>query len=291
MFLFFLESAGGLGNQLFIWNLAHVLATVHKRKVVVIFPGKRKDRDNNLIELKEFCSHDITLLDSTLFARLFLVKDRFVKVFPKKKKFINRLLRFVEVGEPEAHIDIERLRPLSVVRGFHQVTNLIAIGFPIFADELLEITKRTFQIVHDQKIQFGNQYLHVAHLRHGDYEDLKDIYGILDTNYYSRIMLERKWVSCVVVSDNPSVPGEVLRDLPNALYLGPHQVSAWEAFAIMSQAKELIIANSTFSWWAGKVCQLRGGKVFAPKPWHINSPYSREYLNDSKFEYRTSSFK
>ena len=208
----------------------------------------------------------------------------------KGKKFVNRLLRVVEVGEPEAQVDIERLRPLSVVRGFHQVTHLIEIGFPVFADELLEVTKRTFQIVHDQRKQFGNQYLNIAHMRHGDYAGLKDIYGILDTNYYSRIALERKWVNCMVVSDNPSAPDKVLRDLPNALYVGPHQASAWEAFAIMSQAKELIIANSTFSWWAGKVCKLRGGIVFAPKPWHINSPYSREYLNESEFEYRASSF-
>jgi hypothetical protein len=129
-----------------------------------------------------------------------------------------------------------------------------------------------------------------AHLRRGDYEQLMCSYGILDSSYYISIAQDRKWKSVAFFTDSLKSVAQDFVELKETYFVGPNQLTDIESFALMTTASELAIANSTFSWWAGKLCALKGGLVFAPKPWHLNSQYSRDYLQDNAFIPRKSVF-
>lgn len=47
-------------------------------------------------------------------------------------------------------------------------------------------------------------------------------------------------------------------------------LSDMQEMALMSQCESLIIANSTFSWWAGYLSSLNGGMVIAPEKWYLD---------------------
>lgn len=112
------------------------------------------------------------------------------------------------------------------------------------------------------------------HIRRGDYLYSPDFYGISDIDYYERGILEilrdakehtfyifsndMKWCEDNIV---PLVKGnKVVMVCENT-----GRNSCWDMF-LMTHCKDLIIANSSFSWW-GAFLNNRGGKVIAPKKW------------------------
>jgi hypothetical protein len=70
----------------------------------------------------------------------------------------------------------------------------------------------------------------------------------------------------------------------------PNESSAWETLAILSHADNLVMTNSTLSFWAGFIASKEGKKVWAPKIWSKNNqqirqlPYSCFNTYNPKFE-------
>jgi hypothetical protein len=56
-----------------------------------------------------------------------------------------------------------------------------------------------------------------------------------------------------------------LFELPNLKVIKPSEFSDLETLYIMSKIDQLIISNSTFSFWGGMFNS--NGKIFAPEPW------------------------
>lgn len=112
------------------------------------------------------------------------------------------------------------------------------------------------------------------HIRRGDYLKCPDFMGISDLDYYERAIKEiqkdglshtyyifsndTKWCAKHIIP--LCKDGNVVLVTNN---IGKNSV--WDMF-LMSHCKDLIIANSSFSWW-GAFLNQRGGKVVAPKKW------------------------
>jgi hypothetical protein len=111
----------------------------------------------------------------------------------------------------------------------------------------------------------------VIHIRRGDYLEgiQRKIHGILDDRYYRRAMAAAREVigdGCqfLVFSDDlpwcraqPWLEGSTFVDEP----------VDYRALWLMSQFRNFIIANSTFSWWAAWLSGNQNGKVWAPDRW------------------------
>ena len=112
------------------------------------------------------------------------------------------------------------------------------------------------------------------HVRRGDYLKHPGFRGICDIDYYRRgikVLLEDSLDHVFYIFSN-DIPWceEHLKPL-----LGNHECvfvttnvgedSCWDMF-LMSHCKDLIIANSSFSWW-GAFLNNRGGRVIAPAKW------------------------
>ena len=96
----------------------------------------------------------------------------------------------------------------------------------------------------------------VLHIRRGDYLNLPDIYDVLDKNYYSaglkNIESIQKLSNLIVFTDTENLQLPWLKEISsNYQIIGPESnFSSAETMLLMSHSKNLICANSTFSWWA-----------------------------------------
>lgn len=113
-----------------------------------------------------------------------------------------------------------------------------------------------------------------VHIRRGDYLNSPELMNICDLDYYKKAI------------------NEITKDgVPHAFYIFSNDIawcesnicplcenhkvimvtenkckdSCWDMF-LMTHCKDLIIANSSFSWW-GAFLNNRGGRVVSPKKW------------------------
>ena len=106
-----------------------------------------------------------------------------------------------------------------------------------------------------------------VHVRRGETAAGTHWLQLFDIGYYQRA-LERFSdldVQFLLVSDEPDWCREnfALQD-STIVELAPAPVH----FAVLARCDHLIIANSTFSWWAAWFQEPRGGRVVAPVEWY-----------------------
>jgi hypothetical protein len=103
------------------------------------------------------------------------------------------------------------------------------------------------------------------HVRKGDYINLKDCYQQLDMNYYNQAIEEIKSDRYIIFSDDiewckKNFIGDKFQFSQGR---EPH-----EDLAIMAkQCDNMIIANSSFSWWGAYLNTNFNKKIIAPKKW------------------------
>lgn len=110
------------------------------------------------------------------------------------------------------------------------------------------------------------------HVRRGDYVNNRGFGGVCNLEYYLKAL---KLVEITpethffIFSNDIEWCEENLRPLmKNVTYVDWNQGkdSPWDMF-LMSQCKQLIIANSSFSWW-GAFLNQQASKIVAPKTWN-----------------------
>lgn len=112
------------------------------------------------------------------------------------------------------------------------------------------------------------------HVRRGDYQYMPAFKGICELDYYKKAINEIASDGLphayYIFSNDMTWCEENLRPL-----IGDNKIvfvtentgskSCWDMF-LMTYCKDLIIANSSFSWW-GAFLNTRGGRVIAPSKW------------------------
>jgi hypothetical protein len=110
------------------------------------------------------------------------------------------------------------------------------------------------------------------HVRRGDYLQLSSTYGHLAPRYYKRslALLSELGVEGPVwlFSDEPAAAQAWLGDsvtVDRVVAADPRRSSV-DHMIEMSQCSALVIANSSYSWWAAFLADRRGRYVIAPRP-------------------------
>ena len=130
-------------------------------------------------------------------------------------------------------------------------------------------------------------------MRHGDDVKLQALYNVLDVNYYIRALdlVKTRIDNIVIVSDDISRCKEHLESrLPHRLVYSPFQDNLQD-FVLLHLARTLVIANSSFSWWAAflKHIHRRSAfkheevRVFAPAVWYNQSGAFAHLNSDASF--------
>lgn len=112
------------------------------------------------------------------------------------------------------------------------------------------------------------------HVRRGDYTlpEQQKIQGLTTRAYYKRSLAHMRQLGIdgpiYLATDSPSDVREELKGLGEFIPLNPPDGShPLEVVLILSRVDGLVIANSSFSWWAGFIGERPGRVVIAPRPW------------------------
>ena len=280
--MIFLENAGGLGNQLFIWMAAHQLSTDQCERVVILTPRK-SDRKNELGELIKVCSHDIQVVETNLYFKMarFLQKiER--KLFPGDA--LSRILGIVTLHDPTARIDSINVKP-KIVRGYFQYSDLVMSNSKEILSELKLIIDKKFNSV-SLRMDIPASF-QLFHIRRGDYLQNRETLGVLSDTYFNRQRDEK--YPLVICTENQD---DLTDNLGSILIVDKNSASPWEALALMARSSKLVTSNSTLSWWGGVLAIIDNdmAEVTCPEPWTKSTISQKDYLRVESFKYRRADF-
>lgn len=115
-----------------------------------------------------------------------------------------------------------------------------------------------------------NREFAALHIRRGDYlSPINRDNGILSIEYFKKVAkLIPDKMEVLVFTDSPKEISPQLKSLEIDFELvePPQSSDPVESWLLMSQASQIAISNSTFSWWAAALSDT-DSKVYAPEKW------------------------
>jgi len=269
----------GLGNQLFILAYAHHFSR-DKKVTLRVNVKPKKNREFLLADfLMNSCIHNIEIRPASgFFFSLFRrIPIRLVGTSWFPKQYIAKFLKQMRIVlEPEVFAFEDYLLNVSEkcveVRGAFIHRKYVDASWDQFGKELFN-----FLLTITPKIDVGEPQV-VMHIRRGDsvIESELGRRTLLTREYYEKSL---KFISGEYNLKNPKIlictdsKDEVssMFEGTNLQIIGPGDASALETLKIMTTAKYLVCANSTLSWWAGRLAIETGAVVIIPEPWDRTS--------------------
>lgn len=277
-----IQSAGRLGNQLYIFSHALDLKINFDVGPIVIFADRFHSKINHdLLETFGYLSgRGIDLKVSHFHGFLLKFLDKLSGNAPQVSGTIRRALR----------IETEGLEKLSerawIQRGYFQnddiPENVMTKMNEILLDILENVTSYSFL---KQKIPvLANDY-QAIHIRRTDFFSTEG--GVIDPN--SQRACVQHGLKVVICTDATKGDIESTFDCEGIEIITPKEASSWETLAILSNAENLVMTNSTLSFWAGFIASKKGKTVWAPRVWNKKTQDSRtlpfaHYTYSPRFE-------
>lgn len=263
---YWIQTAGGLGNQLFGVSYGRYLQEQTKAEIHFLRPsdaGSNTSHGQSLHGLSIFGS-EVVYEEPTVLQTLRSRVSRWdafglLRVFNEGSKYLAEL----------------ELPPNSLVRGYFQklepieflkTAGLFAVNFPIRSSDQAESLKSEIR---------SKEGIASLHIRFGDYLVLPE-FEIDRAAYYlsacRRLLEERGEITTFYIfSDDALLAGELMssvsKELPTMkLRIVDEKISPLETLEILTLFSDSIVANSTFSWWGA---MLRSHALFTafPDPW------------------------
>jgi hypothetical protein len=243
---------GGLGNQMFQYVFYNYLKNRNVRNIYGYY-GRKELGDHNGLEIKNVFKN-IELPKSSFFSNSIIFFYKLLnKILGKNKK-----TKF-------DHFDVDNI----VYDGywhdfkfFSEYTNKL-FNFKITLDSL---NQKNLNIIRQKKSVS-------VHIRRGDYLSSTNIYGNICTKEYydkaiSYFISNDPGSFFVFFSDDMEWVKQNF-EMENAIYINNN--SGDKSFIdlyLMSECKNNIIANSTFSWWGAYLNQNQSKTVIMPTRWY-----------------------
>lgn len=261
---------GGFGNQIFQYCFGEYLSK--KLGVEVVYHSVNDVNDLLLLTSNKIhLAKRIDILNSGLTGVNFI--DRWLKRLYKRQSLLKKYYYEFHSNSQCVEDFINSSSGTIYLDGYWQ--NII---YTEFADDLLnKFDPIIFLGNHSEALVSEIKSINsvVIHVRLGDYinNDLfSSIYNHLNLDYYTLSLSRFNGIEKIFVISNDidlaksTFPAKI----NNATLEFVKSSNAIEDFCLMSIAKNNVIANSTFSWWASYLTRKQKLKVIAPARWYIN---------------------
>lgn len=257
---------GGLGNQLF--QLAAGLEVANRLRVDLVLDCSRLGDPESA--LRKFALDPFNLPENVRVVR----KPSTLEAW-SNRRIVNRLKNnfnrrhFIENAEGYDK-SIELVKPGFTLDGYFQSTRYFASAKP----QVLELIRSCH--LNPKELEsveaLSREPFIAVHIRRGDYTnpEVAAVHGLAGRAYFKEAIahLEKSTSlgRILYFSDSPKIVQVELDLMPQDF--APNDLSEVATLLLMSRATHLIASNSTFSWWAGLVCDsTNSGSVIVPKPW------------------------
>ena len=263
---------GGLGNQLFQYfaGLDLSLKTSSQLKVDARWIEATYSQDESDIRDFRFLKETpmITKAESgKIHFGLERVKTKIAGNSQVASKFLG-----LNVPSNPGFIEIQDLKPGAELRGYFQ-------SYKYFENVKKNIEIRNWSLNNESllfleiKRRLDSAPFIAIHVRGGDYLDKANIYHQLESKYYLESLRDFR-EKCgdnkfVVFSDDAKYARSIFSSEVGFEILNQNGLRASEAMILMSLARGIITANSTFSYWAAMI--NAGKHIYAPKFWYTNT--------------------
>lgn len=267
---------GGLGNQLFQYSTGLALSKAQGRYLVLRgdllpevedsiggisrWPNQLCDFEHSgLIFTKSHQPLGLTNWLGKSMQLMRLLGDQ----FPNLVKKLGWL-----AGENGSSSDPDLDQPVRIINSYSSSKHLAFYNREKLRQEVNEVREPS-KIFLELTSEIQRTGAIAVHLRQGDYLNLSHIYGSSSLNFLNSAIQELKQLGIEpniwLFTDTPdSTPEQVLDFLKPQKVIGPAELPRpIENMILMSKAKALIAANSSFSWWAALLTSP-GTPVFAP---------------------------
>lgn len=284
---------GGIGNQLFLYSFYVWCKSVHED---VLIERSVYDQEkihsgwtlNKIIADEDFEKISYKKWEET-FGKPSIIKKICMRFFDHYRgHYFERY--FKDLNEVKKWVKNIKKDEIIALEGYWQYSNIAepvayAIRQKAFRDIEKYIGERNrFYIAEMQETRSIS-----VHVRMGDYlanAHSKKLYGnICTSKYYQTCIreIEDKYKDIphtyFVFSDDMDNAEKLLSDLPNKVLITENTgENAFIDMYLMTQCKDHVLANSSFSWW-GCMLSNNDGMIFMPKVWVNTQPYNRLAIN------------
>jgi len=267
----YVQLLGGLGNQMFQYAAAYALASSHQTRVK--------------LDISEFESYKLRKFDLEVFNTDFeAADDGELSIYPIGNRMFRVLEKFKPVQrksfykEPFFHFDESffDLTPPVYIKGYFQSEKYF-VRKSAKIRELFSFRPEAIKDVLSIATRLKEEDSVSIHIRKGDYKNevAMKVHGILTIDYYkeaiNKMELQLDDPKFYVFSDDLTLDASLFH--PNATMVsGLITKTHFEDMFLMSQCRNNVIANSSFSWWAAWLNNNPNKIVTGPQRWFSDGP-------------------
>ena len=271
--MIFIRLNGRFGNQLFIWSTAIFLTEATKKNVWIVVKAK-SEAHPFIQELMERKNSEIKLTDNWVIFKTFVVIEKLFIKIPLSRKILRSLPIFLE--EFSEGINQKKLFKSKFIIGFFQRAWIAERNSKRICREIMNLLN-SYKV----NVTGVDQNLTAIHVRRGDYLNAPEHWGILSRSFYQQIVTNEEPANCFTDMMKNEATEEFHEDHWHVH--AQDDLSDLETFHYLVAARKLVIANSSFSWWAGFLAAAQGAKVYVPEPWFKNSQSWSEEIYSASF--------
>lgn len=268
--------SGGFGNQLFMYACGYAAAQRLHTKLML---------DTSLMDTDSLRDYELDKLNikydkrfSTDWLKLYPLKVLYRKII--RGTMLTRYTIFKEKGTYHFDPEYFNIKDNTYLYGYWQTEKY----FKDYRNDLLQMFTPNYELSSGCKeyINKANNCNSVAiHVRRGDYVKI----GIcVDDSYYFKAfeLLEQKMnnITYFVFSDDMEYAYQLFKDVQREIVYVQYTPAnpTLDDFFIMKACKHIIMANSSFSWWAAWLNNNPDKQVLYPKTnWAGPDFYPKEW--------------
>lgn len=267
---------GGLGNQMFQYSLAKILAQKNNCNILMDNSFFHNNVQNSIYTHRNF---ELSVFNISEKVALYSDIEYFHKLSIKNKVFKHLGLNYPKVHDEQSFrytSDVLTLKDPVYLKGYFQSykylmesEDLIRKIFSFSLDQIDNVNKNIL-------FEIENSFSISVHVRRGDYiqdQATQNFHGNCDINYYLKSIsfLASKNPECRLFffSDDMDWVKKQFFHLPYRKRFIDHNIdeNSWKDMFLMSSCKHNIIANSSFSWWGAWLNNNKEKVVIAPIKW------------------------